>query len=174
MSVTRGRIHEFRRPPQKKDKFRFHHQRDRVCAESSRWRFQKQKPRTLFTKCGESSKYDSTYPGVGHRHLSQIPRVTDEDLAKILGPKAGIAAVGTDIKIKQRHLDEVKARVNPVYWGGQASGYVQTVLQPLRHHPRFGLDSWGRRSSIGGVGLRHQLRGPWPQRARLDVVRRYG
>ena len=63
--------------------------------------------RTSFNKCGESSTYDTTYPGVVHRHLSQIPRLSDADVEAILGPKGFLAAAGAD-KVKDRHLKEVQ------------------------------------------------------------------
>ena len=63
--------------------------------------------RTSFNKCGESSTYDTTYPGVVHRHLSQIPRLSDADVQAILGPKGLLAAAGAD-KVKGRHLKEVQ------------------------------------------------------------------
>ena len=63
--------------------------------------------RTSFNKCGESSTYDTTYPGVVHRHLSQIPRLSSEDVEAILGPKGHLAAAGAD-KVKERHLREVQ------------------------------------------------------------------
>ena len=63
--------------------------------------------RTSFNKCGESSTYDTTYPGVVHRHLSQIPRLNDADVEAILGPKGLLAAAGAD-KVKERHLREVQ------------------------------------------------------------------
>ena len=63
--------------------------------------------RTSFNKCGESSTYDTTYPGVVHRHLSQIPRLSDADVEAILGSKSLLAAAGAD-KVKERHLREVQ------------------------------------------------------------------
>jgi hypothetical protein len=62
------------------------------------------------------STYDTTYSGVVHRHLSQIPRLATGDLQGILGPKAGLAAAGGDAKVKRRHLQEVKQAGNPVFW----------------------------------------------------------
>ena len=72
--------------------------------------------RTSFNKCGESSTYDSTYPGVVHRHLSHIPRLSNEDHEATLGPKAGLAASGAE-KVKERHLREVQKAGNPAFWG---------------------------------------------------------
>jgi len=74
------------------------------------------KPRTSYVKCGESSTHDNTYPGVVHRHLSQIPRLSDEDVVAILGQKAPLAAAGAKQKVKDRHLTEVKERGNPLFW----------------------------------------------------------
>ena len=64
--------------------------------------------RTSFNKCGESSTYDTTFSGVVHRHLSQIPRLSSEDVEAILGPKGHLAAAGADSKVKERHLKEVQ------------------------------------------------------------------
>ena len=74
-------------------------------------------PRTSFNKCGESSTHDATYPGVEHRHLNQIPRLSEADIANILGPKALLAAAGANVKVKERHLEEVAKRGNPLFWG---------------------------------------------------------
>ena len=63
--------------------------------------------RTSFNKCGESSTYDTTFSGVVHRHLSQIPRLSDPDVEAILGSKSLLAAAGAD-KVKERHLKEVQ------------------------------------------------------------------
>ena len=71
--------------------------------------------RTSFNKCGETSTYDNTYTGVVHRHLSQIPRLSDHDVHEILGPKAAIAAAGAE-KVKERHLQEVQSGGNPAFW----------------------------------------------------------
>ena len=74
-------------------------------------------PRTSFNKCGESSTHDATYPGVEHRHLQQIPRLSDADIENILGPKALLAAACANTHVKDRHVDEVSKRGNPLFWG---------------------------------------------------------
>ena len=44
--------------------------------------------RDLYTKSGESTNFSRSYTGVPFRNLAEIPRVTDEGKAQILGAAA--------------------------------------------------------------------------------------
>ena len=68
-------------------------------------------PRDTFTKCGESTNYSKTYPGVPGRTLNEIPRLTADNKRGICGP----SAVGDFIKKRvQKEIDE---KGHPLFWG---------------------------------------------------------
>ena len=66
--------------------------------------------REVFTKCGESTNYSRTYTGVQIRTLEEIPRLTAEDKAAILGSEAlGDFA-------RDRVQKDVASKGHPLFW----------------------------------------------------------
>ena len=67
--------------------------------------------RDTFTKCGESTNYSKSYSGIDSRTLGDLPRLTSDDKAKILG-KAAIGAFA-----KERVNKDIQAKGRPFFWG---------------------------------------------------------
>ena len=66
--------------------------------------------REAFTRCGESTNYSKSYTGIQSRTLDEIPRLTAQDKAKILG-SAAIGAFNRD-----RVAKDVEAKGHPLFW----------------------------------------------------------
>jgi hypothetical protein len=75
------------------------------------------KPRQEYNKCNEASSFDTTFTGVPHRYLTQIPRVDANGLMAILGQGAAAGAAS----MKDRYVEEQKKEKGTPSFGRSTS-----------------------------------------------------
>ena len=100
--------------------------------------------REVFTRCGESTNYSKSYTGIQSRTLEEIPRLTAQDKAKILG-SAAIGAFNRD-----RVAKDVDAKGHPLFWSEWKPISLYTAL--CRDFDVTDVVDLGMGSGAAGIG----------------------